>query len=348
MTVHALLAELRSRDVRLWADGDRLRCSAPADALTPELHGELQRRKPDILEFLRSAVARVQQQRAIVPLQPHGTRTPIFAVGGHNGDVFCYRALAQHLGEDQPLYGLQPPGLDGHREPLERIEDLAAYFAAQIHAFRPEGPCIIAGYCAGGMIAFELARQLLRQRAIAFVALFGAPFPSRYRPLGMLQGRLGQELERVRKHAGALAMLPGRGQYIARWLRERKARRAAEASAARDPVLARRARVEQATVEAGSRYSPARCEARICLFLPSARWAHTVNEPLRWRALALEARTYAGPEGCDLNSMLREPHVSTFAELFRRAAQDDQVTRVRDDGVGAVQRGRWKFEGGYS
>ncbi|MGH8687988.1 MAG: hypothetical protein ACREVQ_09795, partial [Burkholderiales bacterium] len=105
----ALLAELRSRDVQLRADGDRLRCSAPAGALTPELRDRLKRRKYDILEFLRSVGTRAHQQRAIVPLQPLGERTPIFGVGGHNGDVFCYRALAHHLGRDQPLYGLQPP-----------------------------------------------------------------------------------------------------------------------------------------------------------------------------------------------------------------------------------------------
>ena len=105
------------------------------------------------------------QQRAIVPLQPmirtEGTRTPIFAVPGHNGDVFCYRALARALGEDQPFYGLQPPGLDGESEPLTRIEDLAAYFAAQIRAFLPQGRCVvIAGFCAGGTVAFELAMPL--------------------------------------------------------------------------------------------------------------------------------------------------------------------------------------------
>ena len=149
MRVPALLAELRSRDVQIWADGDRLRCSAPADVLTPELRDQLQQRKHDILGFLRSGEALARQQRAIVPLQPRGQRIPVFAVAGHNGDVFCYRALAQHLGEDQPFYGLQPPGLDGHSEPLARIEDLAAYFAAQIRAFRPGDPYIIAGFCAG-------------------------------------------------------------------------------------------------------------------------------------------------------------------------------------------------------
>src|SRR6266850_3920404 len=143
MSVPALLAELRSRDVQIWAHGDGLRCNAPADVLTPQLRDQLQRRKNDILEFLRSAGALAKQQRAIVPLQPRGSRIPVFAVAGHDGDVFCYRALVEHLGDDQPFYGLQPPGLDGHSEPLACIKDLAAYFAAQIRAFRPAGPYVI-------------------------------------------------------------------------------------------------------------------------------------------------------------------------------------------------------------
>ena len=158
--VPTFLAELRSRDVEVWADGDHLRCAAPAGVLTPDLRDQLQQRKSEILEFLRSAKELAQQQRAIVPLQPHGTRTPMFGVAGHNGDVFCYRALVQHLGEDQPFFGLQPPGLDGRSEPLTRVEDLAAYFAAQIRTFHPNGPCIITGFCAGGGVAFELGRQL--------------------------------------------------------------------------------------------------------------------------------------------------------------------------------------------
>jgi len=103
MSVTALLAELRGRDVQIMADGDRLRCNGPADALTPELRVQLQQRKNDILEFLRSAEVLARQQRAIVPLQPRGWRIPVFAVAGHNGDVFCYRAFAQHLGDDQPF-----------------------------------------------------------------------------------------------------------------------------------------------------------------------------------------------------------------------------------------------------
>ena len=117
-----------------------------------------------ILGFLNSAKVLADQPRAIVPLQPLGTRPPVFAVAGHNGDVFCYRALAQHLGDDQPFFGLQPPGADGQSQPLTSVEDLAAYFASQIRAFQPNGPYLLAGYCAGGTIAFELARQLFGGR----------------------------------------------------------------------------------------------------------------------------------------------------------------------------------------
>ena len=328
MRVPALLAELRGRDIQLWAEGDRLKCNAPANVLTPALRDKLQQHKSDILEFLRSAGALAQQQRAIVPLQPRGNDTPIFAVAGHNGDVFCYRALVQQLGDDQPFYGLQPPGLDGHTEPLASIEDLAAYFAAQIHAFRPDGPCIIAGFCAGGSIAFELARKLLEKRvAIRFLALFGAPFPTMYRRLPQLRLRLEYQLERVVRHTRALASLSS-GElrlYIAERLRNRKAQRAAERPATTDPVLVLRANVERATIAAARRYTPGYFAGRVNLFLPCKEWGRSGVEPLRWRSVAQHAEEYFGPDGCNNDIMLREPHAPAFAELFRKCcAQSDK------------------------
>ena len=179
MSAATLLADLRRRDIRVWADGSDLHVSAPPGTLTPELRVRLRQHKREILQLLASGQTLAAQQRAIVPLQRAGTRTPIFGVPGHNGDVFCYRALAQALGEEQPFFGLQSPGLDGVGKPLRRVEDLAAYFAAQIRAFQPQGPYVIAGFCAGGTVAFELAQQLQRSGAqVSFVALFGSPFPS--------------------------------------------------------------------------------------------------------------------------------------------------------------------------
>ena len=332
MRVPALLAELRNRDIQIWADGDRLRCNAPAEVLTPELRDQLQQRKDEILEFLRSAEALAHEQRAIVPLQPRGTRTPVFGVAGHNGDVFCYRALAQHLGDDQPFYGLQPPGLDGHSEPLARVEDLAAYFAAQIRAFRPDGPYIIAGFCVGGMIAFELARQLLRRGAvISILALFDAAYPASYRLVPHWRWRLEYQVERLVKHIRALASASPeeRRSYIAEIRRRREARRAAERLAESDPVLALRARIEGVTIAAARRYTPGFFAGRVSLFLPNRESVRSGGAPLRWRSVARDSEQYFGPEGCRGDLMLSEPYAPAFAELFRQCRENNRVESER-------------------
>jgi thioesterase domain-containing protein len=330
VNVAALLSELRRRDIRVWAAGAELRCNAPTGALTPELRDQLQRHKNEILDFLASVDELSGQQRAIVPLQRNGTRAPVFAVPGHNGDVFCYRALARALGEDQPFFGLQPPGLDGHGEPLTRVEDIAAYFAAQIVAFQPQGPCVIAGYCAGGTVAFELAQQLQRAGvAIRFLALFGSPYPAYFRwPTQLWQG-LVEQLQRIGKHARELeSQSPaGRRRYLAEELRQRKARREAEQARARDPVLVLRAKVERATLRAVQGYSPGHFAGHVHLFLPGRRWQRSGVAALRWRLVAQSLEAHSGPDGSLGHDMLREAHAAAFAELFRCCCGEPEAAR---------------------
>jgi thioesterase domain-containing protein len=320
----ALLTELRRRDIQLQAVGSELRCSAPAGALTPELRQLLREHKTDLLVLLSSAQAVTHQQRAIVPLQPNGTRTPIFAVPGHNGDVFCYRALARALGEDQPFYGLQPPGLDGEGQPLVRVEDLAAYFAAQMRAFRPQGLCvIIAGFCAGGTVAFELARQLAASGTeVQFLALFGSPHPayfSRRRQLGRF---LSDQVERLAKHARALFGRPlgDWPRYIQEELDERKAKRDDARAAVTDPVLLRRAKVEAATLRGVRRYVPRPFAGRLALFLPGPQWQRSGVECSRWLRLAARSEEFCGPRASGGSDMLRDAHAAAFAELLRARA----------------------------
>jgi thioesterase domain-containing protein len=332
VSVVALLAELRGRGIQVWPDGGQLRCNAPAGVLTPELRDTLRQSKSDILEFLRSAEALARQERAIVPLQPHGERVPVFGVAGHNGDVFCYRALAQHLGDDQPFFGLQPPGLDGQSKPVACVEDLAAYFAAQILAFRPDSPYVIAGYCAGSPIAFELARQLLRHgAAIRFVALFAGPYPTSFRVLPQLGLRLAHQVERVRKHARALASLSfgERRRYVAEILRQHSESRDTSHLAAPDPVLALRARVEAATVVGVRRYTPHYFAGRVRLFLPNKQWLRSGHALWRWRSVAQDIEEYCGPDGCEGDVMLQEPYVAGTAELFRRCREKSKIELTR-------------------
>jgi thioesterase domain-containing protein len=325
MTILDFLAALRERDIQISADGERLRCNAPGGALTPELRDELRQRKAEILEFLRSAESLAGQQPGIVPLQPHGTAAPIFAVAGHNGDVFCFRALAQHLGNDQPFFGLQPPGLDGNREPLSRVEDLAAYFASQIRAVRPEGPYVIAGYCAGGTIAFELARQLVRDgAAVQVLVLFGSPFPTSYRFWPQVRQRAGLLAKRVARHALALKSLSAAEQwnYVAERWRNLKAERMAQRRAAPDPVLVWRDKVGRATLAAIRRYKPGLFSGRLSLFWPCKEVGG--DALAQWPSVARDIGKFFGPDGCDGANMLREPYAAAFADLFRRSVQGMQ------------------------
>ena len=118
MDAAALLSTLRARDVRLWIEDAQLKCSAPVGALDAGLREALASRKQEIMAFLRQAEALKSGPASIVPIKPEGRRPPIFAVSGHGGDVFCLLPLARHLHAEQPVIGVQPPGLDG-TEPLK-------------------------------------------------------------------------------------------------------------------------------------------------------------------------------------------------------------------------------------
>ena len=333
MNIASLLSELGNRDIQLEVDGEKLRCSAPSGLLTPELRDQLGQHKDEILEFLRSAKVLARQERAIVPLQPRGSRTPVYAVAGHNGDVFTFRSLARHLGEDQPFFALQPPGLDDQSEPLASVEALAGYFATQIRKFQPEGPYIIAGYCAGGGIAFELAQQLQRGGAtISFLALFACPFPASFGFLPLLARRFTHQMRRVGKHARTLMILTPekRRLYLSERLRNRKARLDAERTAALDPALAPRAKVMRATIGAVRRYTPDIFPGRVGLFLPNRACLRFGAAP-RWRSVAARTEEFCGPDDCRFDLLLLEPYSAAIAALFKqfRDRCDDEVITMK-------------------
>jgi thioesterase domain-containing protein len=225
------------------------------------------------------------------------------------------------LGENQPLFGLQPPGLEDGQTPLDRVEDLAAFFADEIRAFGPATPFIIAGFCAGGAIAFELARKLLEQREpIALLALFGTPYPTSYRRLPRLRRWLAEQAQRLVRQSRRLASMRAdeRRSYIAGKLHRGKTPLVG-APAPLNLVSARRIAVQRATFTALRNYLPGHFAGCLVHFLPSKEWVNSPDQLLRWRSCARHAAEYYGPNGCGLDDMLLEPHAREFAELFAKA-----------------------------
>jgi thioesterase domain-containing protein len=73
-----------------------------------------------------------------------------------------YNNLARELGPDQPVYGFKSRGLEGLAE-FTNIEEIAAQYVSDLLKFQPNGPYYLGGYCFGGNVAYEMARQLRAQ-----------------------------------------------------------------------------------------------------------------------------------------------------------------------------------------
>lgn len=103
----------------------------------------------------------------VVCLQSEGSKCPLFLIHAGGGYVFFYRALASRLGPDRPVYGVRAETkLDKLGHPFvhsKSIEDLATRYITEIKTVQPKGPYALGGGCLGGVIAFEMARQLQSQ-----------------------------------------------------------------------------------------------------------------------------------------------------------------------------------------
>lgn len=108
----------------------------------------------------------------LVAIQPHGALTPCFFVHPAGGSVLPYIALSRALGSERPFYALE--GTLGER----KIELMAARYIDAVRAVRPDGPFLLGGWSTGGVVAFEMARQLEASGAqVAVVALLDSIAP---------------------------------------------------------------------------------------------------------------------------------------------------------------------------
>src|SRR6185437_9811245 len=99
----------------------------------------------------------------LVPVRESGSRSPLFLVHGAGGDVLWgYANLAKHMPAEQPIYGIKSRGQVGLDE-YENIEDMARFYLQEVRALQPHGPYFLGGYCFGGNVAYEMARQLRSQ-----------------------------------------------------------------------------------------------------------------------------------------------------------------------------------------
>lgn len=97
---------------------------------------------------------------ALVAIRGKGEKQPFFCVHSEGGNVLEYFKLAGYMKPDRPFYGIQAYGLEGDKMVSFSIEDMARHYVEEIKKVQPYGPYFLGGYCLGGLLAFEMTRQL--------------------------------------------------------------------------------------------------------------------------------------------------------------------------------------------
>ena len=237
----------------------------------------------------------------VIPLQPDGARPPLFCLGGIDGHVFNYRSLARLLAPDQPVYGLQVDGVDTDSPTLERIEDIAAFLIRHVRRVQPSGPYAMIGYSFGGVVGFEMARQLRaageRVRLLAMLDTFATfEFPRKN-----VFGRAVVHVRRAVKAGPANA-----AGYLARRITELNRRLcgtytlpAVVMPSASPQVNAAMSRVRQAGAHALRQYEPQSYDGEVTLFRAIDRPAwhdFLIDRPFNgWNAFAAGVRVHPIP-----------------------------------------------------
>lgn len=286
----------------------------------------------------------IHRRHQAVAVEPRGTKPPVFWIPGGAAFLSISRLgeLAGRLGPDQPFYGLGTQRPETMSE-IDSVPDRARAYVEVIREVQPEGPYFLAGFCLGGVIAFEAARQLNAQgQRVAFLGLVNTWMPATSIPGSQW---LVLYLQRVAYHARA-AIKPGAGpahRYLLRQMRmvrQALRRNGMADGAGPDPhsdvtgahVLGADALL-RATIRLAREYVPQHFDGKMHVFVseePDLAGVSGRVDPRRaWRRVCADCEMIRVRGGHD--EMLYPPAVELFAKEFRRclrAAQDRQTVNA--------------------
>ncbi len=115
----------------------------------------------------------------VITLRKEGGRTPLICLYGVHGDINFSSDFVDALGGDQPVYGVRSPGLMDLSRLPRTMEEAAREAIGWIRQIQPSGVPALVGYSWGGLLGFEVARQLAQAEGIScFTALIGTGAPS--------------------------------------------------------------------------------------------------------------------------------------------------------------------------
>lgn len=250
----------------------------------------------------------------LVAMQTEGSLTPAFFVHPAGGGVGSYFSLAHALGRERPIYALAGT-LAAHAS--RQVELIASNYVDAVRAVQPDGPYVVGGWSSGGVVAFEMARQLQAAGAeVALVVLLDSMPPGtgtandRLSLLAGFAGNLGIPMDVVTEE-----LLRSETETQLNWLVDQAHRSRALPPDLSLDDLRRQFDLYLADVEAVRNYHPP--ADSLPLLLLRAEDEDELPETIsRWTQLSsnrLEVQHVPG----DHVTMMRVPHVATLAEFLR-------------------------------
>lgn len=118
------------------------------------------------------------KKACLVPLKSGDESAPLFLIHAIGSSILFYQPLVEHLQTKRPIYGIQSAFLRDPDVPIHSIEALAEYYIQHIQQIQPHGPYCIGGASFGGLVAYEMAQQLVQKgEAMSALLLFDRPAP---------------------------------------------------------------------------------------------------------------------------------------------------------------------------
>jgi amino acid adenylation domain-containing protein len=318
---HSLLAVRLMAQIHKWF-GQELPLSILFEGATVE----------HLADVLRGQAA-ARAPTPIVPIQPKGSKPPFFCVHTGSGEVLCYEPWARHLGEAQPFYGVQDHFAYKAGDPEISIEEMAASYVGAMRAAQPEGPYLLGGWSFGGLVAFEMARQLKEQgQDVPLLVVVDAGAPAFLRKTiqaddAVLLTILANEFvryslkdEELKGMLAELRQLDSEGQlrYVMKYFMQSDAAAAHVEPHYAFQFLQRHLRVFRTRVNVSGNYAPQVYPGRVTLLRSSEEPPEMVGlDPRKgWGELSTEPVEIHVVPG-NHATMGLEPHVRVLAERLR-------------------------------
>ena len=267
----------------------------------------------------------------LVPIQPSGNRVPMFFVHAVGGEVLFYQPLASALGNDQPVYAFRPYLSVHQGGPAVTLTEMAAAYVKEMRAMLPNGPYLIGGLSYGGLVAVEMARELVAQGVEpTLVAVMDASVPGSSKRLGV-RDQVSALFDNLRRD-GSMYLLR-KARLKRKYLTRKIVHQAQLLMASRHnhkngkaPANLRYAQIEDAHVRAIAHHEFKPYSGSIMLLRAANRGYEGVTSlseiedpTLGWGKLILGKLDICDVPANHLN-MLLEPNVHEVARLLAQAA----------------------------